>query len=117
MEAIIQAITSHRFAISNEAMLQDAIAIVLEHDAGIRFEREVILSARDRIDFLLDGGIGLEVKVDGSLAALTRQLHRYAQHGRINGLIVVTNRARLRAVPSTLNGKPVRVASLLGGSL
>lgn len=62
-------------------------------------------------------GTAIEVKVDGSLAALTRQLHRYAQHDRVIDLVVITNRARLTQVPRELNGKRVEVISLLESAL
>lgn len=76
--------------------------------------REARLSARDRIDFVI-GDLGVEVKVDGSLAAVTRQLHRYAQVEELAGVLLVTTRAAHLAVPRELNGKPIVVARLLGG--
>lgn len=116
METIIRAIERYRFMTSSEAELQDAIESVLERERFV-FDREVRLSPRDRIDFMVEGGIGIEVKVAGSLAALTRQLHRYAQHEAVKGIIVVTTTARHCGIPRELNGKPVRLVSLLGVAL
>lgn len=98
-----------------EIALQSAIAATFEAD-GLSFEREVRLSDRDIIDFLV-GGVGVEVKIDGSLSAVTRQLHRYAQSDRVALLVLVTTRMRHRAVPRELNGKRVDVVHLIGGSL
>lgn len=61
--------------------------------------------------------IAIEVKVDGSLAALTRQLHRYAQHDEVAALVAVSPRARHTAIPREISGKPVRMVSLLGSAL
>ena len=101
-----------RFCTASEALLQDGLASVFAK-AGLRVEREVVLTNTDRIDFFIDG-IGLEVKVDGSLSSVTRQLHRYAQHDRVRELVLVTTLMRHRALPSSLNGKPITVVHLIG---
>lgn len=105
----------YRFRASAEAYLQCAISGVLE-DAGIEFQREASLSPADRPDFMV-GGVAIEVKVNGSTNALIRQLHRYAQHERVESILVVTNRARLTQLPTELGGKPLVVAALLDGGL
>ena len=55
------------------------------------------------------GRIGIEVKIDGPVTALLRQLHRYAQLEQVEALIAVVGRVQLSALPDTLNGKPVHV--------
>jgi len=104
---------SRRLDASTEAKLQAAIAQLFTEQA-IPFDREVPLSAQDRIDFLLSDGVGCEVKIGGGLSEVTRQLHRYAQHDRITELVLVTSRLLLARVPAEINGKPVRVAALIG---
>lgn len=101
---------------SSEADLHLAIAQVLT-SAGVRFEREVVLSRKDRIDFLADPDVGIEAKIDGSRSSLLRQIDRYAALDRIGAIVVVTNRARLLDMPTTLRGKPVHAISLLGSGL
>ncbi|MFW6031669.1 MAG: hypothetical protein ACOC9T_03670 [Myxococcota bacterium] len=101
---------------TSEADLQRQIGARLEltpqHVAA-----EVRLDARDRIDFLLEpSGIGVEVKVDGSLSEVTRQLHRYAQHDRIRALVLATTKAKHIPVPRELSGKPVCVVHMTGGA-
>ena len=56
--------------------------------------------------------LGIEVKIDGSLSDLTRQVFGYTQNDLIQGVLVVTQLQRLSRLPDTMNGKPVRVAHL-----
>ena len=72
-------LTKRRLPAATELALQDAIALAFTA-AGIAFEREVHLSAEDRVDFMVEGNVGVEVKIAGGLSEVTRQLHRYAQH-------------------------------------
>jgi hypothetical protein len=101
---IERAMLSRRFNFSTEKDLQTGVAVALT-DFGIPFEREVVLSPKDRIDFLLPGGLGLEVKLEGSISALTRQLHRYAQLEAITELAIVVTRTRLLNLPLEIGGK------------
>lgn len=109
-KAIADSLRTGRFRFSSEAQLQESIAEVLTA-AGIPFEREVRLSAHDRADFLC-GVVAIEVKIAGSLAALTRQVHRYAALPQVGAILVVTSRHRLAGLPDQLQGKPVLVVSL-----
>jgi hypothetical protein len=75
------------------------------------------LTPQSRPDFYVralgaPAGIVVEVKVDGSLSDLTRQLFRYAEHAAVLGLLVVTTRHRHRALPSLILGKPIAVLYL-----
>lgn len=111
---IIAAVRDLRSA-PDEHALQATIAERLA-GADIGFEREVRLSTHDRIDFLCDA-VGVEVKVDGSLAAVTRQLHRYAQSPRVRHLVLITTKLQHARAGGTMNGKTVAVAHLIGCSL
>jgi hypothetical protein len=108
-----------------EDELQRAISSVLD-DAGFTYEREVQLSPRQRIDFLVmrapdvsratpSSGIGVEIKIGGSLAHLTAQAYGYALSGRVLGLLIVTTRARHTALPREMASKQVRVVNLVMG--
>lgn len=82
--------------------------------AGAGFEREVSLSARDRLDLWnADSGIAVEVKVDGSAAAVLRQILRYADRPEVRGIVLATTRPGCAShMPESLCGKPVAVARL-----
>lgn len=101
-------IEGHRYHFSDEADLQAAIGQVLDGKT-ILYRREHRLSDRDHIDFLVDPGLGVEVKVSGSLSSVVRQMMRYAEHPEIKGLVLVTTQMQHR-LPRTLAGKPVRTA-------
>lgn len=110
---VIEALRTSRFTHSNEEELQRGIEQAFA-SAGIEAQREVRLSGRDRIDFLV-GGIGVEVKVAGSAASAFRQLERYAESDLVEELVLVTDRAQVGAQPATVGGKPLTVVALLGG--
>jgi hypothetical protein len=111
---IAERIESHRFVYRDESDLQSGIADVLAGE-GVSVEREVRLSETDRIDLLV-GRVGVEVKTRGSLIAVVRQLLRYTHSDRLDAVVLATTVAQLGWVPSVLGGKPIVVASLLGGA-
>ena len=102
------------FHFQNEADLQEGFAMLLTAH-GVPFQREVRLSKKDRIDFLVDGGLGVELKVAMSAASVLRQLHRYAEHEEIAALLLVTRCAsHCRLPPAAPNGKQIWVEYLQG---
>lgn len=106
---------SHRFQVQDEKMLQAGIERVLR-EASFPFEREVELTPRSRVDFLLCGVVGVEVKISGLPNDVLRQLARYAEVPRIEGLVLVTTRMTLAArMPSELAGKPLAAIYLPAG--
>jgi hypothetical protein len=112
IDRIGAAIAAHRFNFGNEEEFQRGIAEAFK-TMGIEYRREVVLTGKDRIDFMLADGLGVEVKIDGSISALTRQLHRYAQLEALKTLVVVVGRVRLTNLPSVMNGKSVHVIAVL----
>jgi hypothetical protein len=108
---VAAAIRSFNFRYGDEDQLQAGLAEALT-GAGYDVQREVRLSATDRIDLLIDR-VGVEVKVAGSSARVARQLTRYAKHD-LAGLVLVTN--KLRHSPPELS-MPVEVVCLAGASL
>lgn len=114
MEQIISALATSRFTYMTERDLQDGIARALEA-ACLIFERERPLSPEDIPDFTC-GVTAVEVKIKGSLADVTRQLHRYAQHEEVEEILLVTTRAAHTRTPRLLNGKPVHVHFLVSGA-
>jgi hypothetical protein len=108
---VIQALGRVAYRFNNEAELQEGIGIALAR-AGIAHSREVVLTKRDRIDFLLSDGVGIEVKIDGSISALTRQLFRYAELPRITALVVVVGKNTLGNLPPAIKGKALQVVRI-----
>lgn len=84
---------------------------------GVRLvkRRAPVIHPVDRVDFLIDR-VGIELKVDGSWAAVLRQLDRYAASPDLDALVLVTTRRSIaREMPPLLRGKPLVSISL--GSL
>ncbi len=90
-----------------EAVLQVDLAEHLTQE-GWDYEREVLLSPEDRIDFLVEDGIGLEVKVKGRMSEVWRQVARYASSPRISAVVLFTTRAQLAVMPGSMHDKPIR---------
>ena len=106
---------SHRFQVHDEKALQAGIERVLR-EASFPFEREVELTPRSRVDFLLCGVVGVEVKIAGFPNDVLRQLARYAEVPRIQGLVLVTTRMTLAArMPGDLAEKPLASVYLPAG--
>lgn len=111
-DAVSALLSKYRFNYTDEILLQDGIAQALR-GAGVEFEREVVLGNDGRIDFLISGGIGVEVKTQGSPSEVVSQLHRYAGNPRIAGLLLVTGRSRLaEGLPDRIAKKPLAVLAL-----
>jgi hypothetical protein len=90
-------------------------------EGGWHVEREVILGAKDRIDFVVqrkaDGildkvRVGVEVKVKASPVQVERQLRRYALHPSIDGILVVSSSVQLARLPKTIGPMPIHVVVL-----
>lgn len=101
----------YRMRHTSEKELQIGLACIFD-ERRITYVREHHLGPGDVIDFLVEGGIGVEVKVGGGLSEVTRQLHRYAGHDAVRELVLVSSRSRLDNLPATLRGKPLTVAVL-----
>lgn len=117
IDSVVEALRAARFFYTDEDQLQQGIAGVLAAER-VHAEREVRLEGAGRIDFLCAGGTGIEVKIAGSEAKLERQILRYLFHGRLTGLVIVTDRVRhQKLLLIDVDNKPVRRVSLLGQGL
>jgi len=109
---IANALKMRRFNYANEKELQEGVSRVLAQ-AAIPFEREKILPDKfGTIDFLIEGRIGLEIKIKGSPSAVTRQLMRYFKCPMIEEIVLVTGRAKLGNLPKEILNKRLTVVSL-----
>lgn len=115
VEHVLGLLRAHRYGYADEREFHVGIEAVLR-GAGIPARREVVLSRRDRIDFLLPGGLGIEVKLAGTPGDVLRQLRRYAASAQVTGLLLVTSRARhVRGLPDRLGDTPLRFLLVRGG--
>jgi hypothetical protein len=111
---VIAAIRAQRYAYSGEDGLQAGVAAALDA-AGLPAQREVRLSATDRLD-VLSSGVAIEVKLTGAVPAVLAQLQRYAAYDQITALVLVTTRARHRALPLEVGGKTLAVVQVGGAA-
>lgn len=114
--AVTKTLSEVRFLVTSERLLQISLGRLWE-DTGYEYEAEVALTARDRIDFLLFGNMGIEVKVKGSAANVRRQLARYAESPRVASLFLITTKSNHCNLPRVLNGKKVSVYQLVNSAL
>lgn len=107
---IVKILVDYRYRCLNELDLQDGIAASIETTLGRAPEREWHLG-RDRLDLFMDG-VAIEVKIDGPLSSVTRQLHRYAQHPNVKAIVLATTRMLHLNMPAEINGKTILVVLL-----
>jgi hypothetical protein len=111
IEQVATALRRGRYRRGSEALLQADIAKLLTNLVGISgFEKEAVIGERERIDFLVSGGIGIEAKLKQPARQIYRQLERYAACDAITGLILISGTAM--GCPDSINGKPVYFVSL-----
>lgn len=102
------------FRLGHEKLLQEDVEAMFSQ-RSVAFEREFVLGPGERVDFLVDGRIAVELKIKCSARVMMRQLQRYAAHEVVEFLILVT--AAAASMPRELNGKPVIVVNLGAGYL
>jgi hypothetical protein len=115
-EELAKALVFYRFRYKNEKELQVGVAECLT-SLEVPFLAEWALNPQDRVDFFVEGGIGVECKTNDSkggagLSAVTRQLWRYAKADKITALILITTRAKHRDLPDKILDKPLFVVYL-----
>lgn len=106
---IVAIIRRSRLDLSDEKMTQSDLARVFLA-AGVKFEREVRLSESDVVDFMING-VAIELKLRKvSKLAVYRQLARYAEHDKVQSLILLTSTSM--GLPETINGKDAYLVKL-----
>jgi len=113
-EELVPFFHARRFPLSDEKLLQVQIDDELTR-LGVSFKREVRLSGKDVVDFLIEDKIALEIKIKGGKRAIFRQCERYCSHERVTALVLAT--AVPMGFPPEILGKPCYVASLGRGWL
>jgi hypothetical protein len=112
-DQLVRLLEGAKYDITSEEIFQRGVAAVLTHH-GVEFQREFRLSPNDRVDFLV-GRVAIEMKTEGAINAVMRQLQRYAQYEAVSEIILLTSRTRLCSMPKTLSGKPIHVALFQAG--
>ena len=113
---VADVVRGYKYRYADEDQLQEAIADAVAK-TGALVNREVNLTGgAGRIDLVAiipDDGqvsiVGIEVKVNGTPAQVTRQLRRYCTSNHIDSLVLVTNRPRHVAAGAGL-AKPFQAA-------
>lgn len=95
-----------RFRFGSEVDLQNGVELLLQR-SKIAYAREKALTAKDRPDFLVDGGIAIEIKIQGTFAQAVRQIDRYAKHESVHSILVIGSPAWINRIPAFIGGKPV----------
>ncbi len=116
LDSIVSVIKQCSFRWSSEADIHKGILQWLERQQQHvpSFRSEVVLTKRDRLDVLLDDGTAIEIKVAGTKTEVLRQLHRYAEHEVVTGLILLTTRMAHLSMPPTVLRKRLVVVPILG---
>jgi hypothetical protein len=91
----------YAFRYSSEMQLQERIADVLRNE-GFSFEREVELDAKSRADFLVDGCIVIEIKIDGDMGSALAQARRYSNINGVSGVLLASACGWARSLPEIL---------------
>lgn len=103
-----------QFSVTREKETQDQIYELIKNEF-YNVEKEYKLGRGSVIDFIINGEIGIEVKVKGSKTDILRQCKRYCSYDEIKCLVLIT--ARSMGFPEEINGKPCYYISLTRGML
>ena len=104
---LVELLRSHRFRFSSEEELQSMVERVLK-EAEIPHQREWDLGAAGRIDFLVEGDIGLEIKTKGSPTQVAAQVLRYCERDEIDCVVLLTARMILsNLLPEEAHGATI----------
>lgn len=104
VEEVLTALSLIRInLVVDEYRLHDIISQSLNR-SGIFFEKEYRLGPRNRIDYLINGGVGVEVKKGKPYSRqVIEQLKRYTVFPEITAIILVVERNL--DIPKQINGK------------
>lgn len=100
---------------AGEKGVHDAVESLLR-EAGLDPEREVRLTARDRVDLMV-GRVAVEIKVAGDVIDVLRQCQRYARSDQVDSVLLVTTSPGHTNIPPAVGGKPLRAIYVGGGWL
>lgn len=109
---IAAALAGYRYSFGSEIELHKGMAEAMAA-AGLPFVREHVAGPADRFDFLVDGGIVVEAKIKGSMAAALSQCLRYAERPDVRAVLLVAARFWASSITiQELAGKPFMLVKL-----
>lgn len=113
MQKVIDALKNLRIGIiTDEYLLQRKIADILT-SKGISYEKEYVLGPRNRVDFLTEDGVAIEVKKGKpNRTNLIIQVNRYAQFEEVKSVVIVVETSIRDPIHITDNGKPCAIIGL-----
>lgn len=80
---------------------------------GIPFGKEVTVAKGSRVDFLLEGGLVIEVKKGKPTCRVVEdQVKRYCEADTVSAVILVSERGLIAPPTKEHNGKPIRYVAL-----
>jgi len=100
---------TNRTAASQEKALHTLIANALTR-LGVRFVQEHRLGDGERLDFLVEDTVCIEVKKGAAGQPALRQIGRYLEYPQISAAIGIA--MRWDNIPPTFRGKPVHTIEL-----
>lgn len=106
---LVMLLRANRYRLGHETLLQEDVRALLARH-GIPHQREHVLGPADRVDFLVDGRIALELKIKMPARHVYRQLERYATHDCVDSLVLMS--ATAISMPRSFNSKPVYLVPL-----
>jgi len=112
LDSVLAAVRSiHLPPVRLESDVVDEIRKVLD-GAGISFELEVVVAPRCRVDFLVEGGIVIEVKKGKpNTRTVAAQVQRYASGEKVKAVVLVSERGLVHHIGEA-HGKPVKYVAL-----
>jgi len=114
LRRVVENLPRFQYRFSNEVGLHEGIDYVLRQSM-VEFEREVVATAQDRFDFLVDDSIVIEAKVKGSLSPALRQCARYAALPQVQAVVLVATRFWAGTPAQYVAcGKPIHIVRLQG---
>lgn len=99
----------HRSALAQEAKLTAAVASALT-TMGITYTAEHRLTPKLRLDYMLPGGVFIELKKGNAGLPVLRQVGQYLEHPDTNGCILIA--LKCTDIPATFCGKPIEKIEL-----
>lgn len=115
-EDVLAVLSRFRISGPTEAVIQARIEQALK-TAEVEHQREVELSPKDRIDFMVDS-VGVEVKIQGTRAEIIRQLSRYIHSDRVTEIVLAASSRRLlSSIPDVILDAKIHKHLLQGGLL